>query len=97
MCSPNGLYCLRLNEDGNLVFYEDGGSLLWGSYNTEGAPLRGGPQHVEIDDGNLQLVRSGEIVWQSDTPGHPGAVVILTDDGQFQIVHNGVPIWERGR
>ena len=36
--------------------------------------------------GNLELKNGGEIVWETNTGGNPGAYVTLQDDGKIVLI-----------
>lgn len=91
LVSPNGLYRLRNQSDGNLVLYQ-GVLPLW-STGTGNA----GPVHVQYD-GNFVLYRAGGAApWHANTWGHPGAYVELQNDGNLTVKSSaGGMLWQTG-
>lgn len=79
--SPNRLYVLRMQEDGNLVFYGAQWVAKWAS-RTQGNP---GSVLVMQSDGNLVIYRGNVATWASGTHGNPGAVLEVQDDGNLVI------------
>ena len=88
--SPNGQFSLRLQEDGNLVLYGQGGQPLWAS-GTDGQEVATATMQ---DDGNLVLYSAGgDAVWASNTVGNGGAYLVVQDDGNLVIyAADGAPI-----
>lgn len=91
--SPNGLYRLTYQTDGNLVI-QDVRTLtaLWftGTSGSTG-------QLVMQEDGNLVLYDgTGSPRWQSATSGNPGAYFELLDDGNLVVYSaTGELLWQR--
>jgi len=90
MTSPNGLYTLVMQHDGNLVEYL-GTRPLW-STGTEG---HRGARAVIQADGNLVVYNSrGAPVWSSGTGGHSGKIaLVLKDDASLVIAGRSGPLW----
>jgi hypothetical protein len=88
--SMNGQYTLILQADGNLVEYDASGVPLWAS-GTAG-------QHVTAAimqaDGNLVLYNGNTAVWNTLTPGHPGAYLNLQNNGALIIGDGGTQLWD---
>jgi len=74
--SPNGIYTLNMQTDGNLVEY-GGGRPIW-STDTQG---NSGDRAVMQDDGNLVVYSSsGAALWSSGTGGHSGTFTLVLED-----------------
>lgn len=93
--SPNGLFCLKFQEDGNFVLYR-GGEALWAT------GVRGDANLVVIQsNGNLLFLRSDRyrapIVWESRTAKSDwisDPVLIMQDNGNAIITcKTGEVIW----
>ncbi len=83
--SSDRRYHLTFQQDGNLVLYNNAGSVMWATQ-TNGAPateLRMQP------DGNLVMYGNGQTLWASNTAGHPGAQLRVQDDGNVVIYSPG--------
>jgi hypothetical protein len=79
--SPNRLYVLRMQEDGNLVLYGPQWVAKWAS-RTQG---NRGSVLIMQSDGNLVVYRGNVPTWASGTHGNPGAVLEVQDDGNLVI------------
>lgn len=91
LTSTNGKYNLIMQEDGNLVLYQNN-QPLWAS-NTAGRAVS---QCIMQSDGNL-VIYGSNAVWASNTVGNSGAYLILQDDGNAVIYRpNDQPIWATG-
>lgn len=78
VASPNGMFVLQMQSDGNLVVRAPGNVPL-GDTRTEGNP---GTIAVMQTDGNFVLRAPGNIpIWASGTDGRPGTVLQVQDDG----------------
>ncbi|MEV6349079.1 hypothetical protein [Actinoplanes sp. NPDC051851] len=76
--SPNGLYRLTMQDDGNLVEYGNDDEVL-GDTHSAGHP---GTVLFMQNDGNLVLRAPGNVpIWATRTDGHPGTVLQIQDDG----------------
>jgi hypothetical protein len=88
LLSPNKVYYMCLQGDGNFVLYK-GVTALWAS-NTAG---RGTPRDVVIqDDGNLVLYADIGATWASGTGGRTTGwpfTAALHDDGNFVVYASG--------
>jgi hypothetical protein len=91
LASPSGRYSLLLQEDGNLVLYDQDGQPVWAS-GTDGQPVS---ELTMQADGNLVLyASSGGALWASDTYGNDGAYLVLQDDRNLVLyAADGSPIW----
>jgi pseudomonalisin len=100
LLSPQGLWLLAMQTDGNLVLY----SCSQGGYNcsypmwslgTYGQP---GNHLVMQTDGNLVLYSaSGRAVWATMTLGGGSAGFLnVQDDSNLVIYNGGVPVWYTG-
>ena len=89
--SSNDQFSLVLQEDGNLVLYDQGGAAIWAT-GTDGQDIA----RVRMQqDGNLVLYApGGDAAWASGTNGNDGAYIILQDDRNLVIyTSEGNPIW----
>ena len=93
--STNGKYTLRMQDDGNLVAYDNQGKSLWSS-NTVGS---GAIECILQGDGNLLLKnRNGRVVWATHTDGYKNAKLVIQDDGNLAIYNErGLAVWAKGR
>lgn len=94
--SPNGIYQLQLNNDGNLVLYEgDDGNALWSSNTANEAVAYAILQH----DGNLVLYAEDEetAFWDSgviSAPHSDNYVLSVHDDGNLVIKRDDIAVWD---
>ncbi len=89
--SPNGRFELKMQQDGNVVLY-DQSRPIWAT-NTQ----KDGAERLAMqDDGDFVVYAKRTPVWSSKTPGHQGASLKLQDDGNL-VVHPGAssarPLW----
>jgi len=92
MLSANQQFSLRLQTDGNLVLYEEGGRVIWAT-NTSGK--QAGYLVLQID-GNLVLyAENGAALWASESAGPAGDNYYfqLNDDGNLVIYNDRIPVW----
>jgi hypothetical protein len=99
LVSPNGLYTLLRQPDGNLVLYHDG-QALW-STNTNGVEVTNcdmeGDGNFVIygwrPDPNPRISHEGGVrgppFWPTNTSGHPGARLQVRDDGNIVVYGPG--------
>ncbi|WP_210423694.1 hypothetical protein [Croceivirga thetidis] len=90
--SPNGKYGLVMQDDGNLVIYNQGlGTSRWAS-NTMN---KGGNYAQMQNDGNLVIYKNdGTPVWSTGTHGNTGATLKMQNDGNLVIYSSeSVPLW----
>jgi len=90
--SPNGLYKVIMQQDGNLVMYQSGGGAVW-STRTNNNP---GSFAVMQNDGNLVVYRAGGgvAIWASGTGGNSGSRLIMQNDRNLVIYGtNGTASW----
>lgn len=82
-------------EDGNFVVYTtEQNWFRWGTYNHCLVPLWPGPQHLEVVDGNVRLVREGLAVWETATGGNPGAALKADESGNLLVISaSGDTLW----
>ena len=80
--SPNGMYRLVMQRDGNLVLYGKG-VVVWAS-DTAYHP---GAAAVMQRDGNLVVYQGHNSIWSSgtDRPGDSGSALVLENDGNVVI------------
>lgn len=95
LASPNGQFCLTLQDDANLVLFNATGSVLFSSETTLSAASS---LHLRWD-GNLMLRAStGSVIWQTrkwNSSAMPYALV-LGNDGSLQVTgKNGYVLWSR--
>jgi hypothetical protein len=87
--SCDGRFVVTMQDDGNLVVYQDG-NWLWASW-TQGTDAQAA---VMQDDGNFLVKDSGwNTLWSADTWGHGGAYVVMQDDGNLVVYENQYPLW----
>jgi parallel beta-helix repeat protein len=88
--SCDGRFRLVLQNDGNLVLYQDG-MPLWAT-NTVG---QRSAEVIMQGDGNFVLYdMAGRALWASNTPGHPGARCAIQNDGNLVVYDtSGIPLW----
>jgi hypothetical protein len=90
--SPNGLYILVLQTDGNLVLYDNYYNAIW-STGTEYQNVI--MAQMQSYDGNLVLYNvNNQSVWTSNTLFNPGAYLDIQDDGNLVIyTKDAYPLW----
>jgi hypothetical protein len=91
--SPNGLFRLKMQPDGNLVLYtgEDFAKAIWASGTNDAYAL------FQQDNGNWQVVaRDGGWRWRTQTWDNGGARMIVQDDGNLVVrtADNARLLWE---
>jgi hypothetical protein len=93
LVSGNGLHQLVMQNDGNLVLYQNEFVPVWAS-NTMGS---GADYAIMQADGNFVLYDGSQAVWASGTSGNQGSVLGLQDDGNL-VIYNGQAqaIWSSG-
>jgi hypothetical protein len=87
----NSLRRLIMQNDGNLVIYDQNNHPLWSS-NTGGR----GYEAVFQSDGNFVVYDRGwHSVWQPQpsTAGDNGATLVLQSDGNVTIMYQGRAVW----
>jgi hypothetical protein len=89
--SPNNVWELILQSDGNLVLYRRANMHPTWSTKTNGKDVM---RAVMQSDGNLVLYRfNGAPVWASNTNGKNGSFLVLQDDGNLVIYQPSIPVW----
>jgi WD40 repeat protein len=100
--SPNNIYKLWMQTDGNLVLYNTSksfGDPLWGkplaiwASNTNWA----GSHVIMQDNGNLVMFSAAPTsrkLWDSGTGGEHGAYLEIQDDGNLVIYHPRYTLWK---
>ena len=90
IASPNGLYTLIMQLDGNLVLYENKNRPVWAT-NTDGS---GATVAIMQADGNLVLYdNASRPIWSSNTHGNANSVLVLQDDRNLVMYQGNRPIW----
>ena len=88
--SPNGLYTLIMQGDGNAVLYK-GRTALWASMTNRKASSL-----IMQRDGNLVVVSGRTVVWASNTAGNTGAFLAVQDDSNLVIYNiRNKAVWYR--
>lgn len=88
--SPSGNYRLVMQNDGNLVIYNSGGSATWATGTSQGT------RAAMQSDGNFVVYAdSGSAVWSSTTDGFGGASLVMQDDGNLVIYLSGRALWSK--
>lgn len=81
LVSPNGLYRLVLQDDGNLVLYQKN-EAMWFT-GTQGQAIK---ELVMQPDGNAVLYKySGASAWNTNTERNPNSCLTLQNDGNLVI------------
>jgi hypothetical protein len=99
--SPNGLYGLFMQADGNLVLYSGVPSVataVWAT-NTWALPTWLRPNRADMQgDGNFVLYNNANFAsWSSGTAGNPGARLAMQDDRNLVIYTPGnQALWASG-
>ena len=90
--SPNGVYRLIFQTDGNLVLYKNGTQVIWDTNTENCIPTPYAAYTTRFQpDGNLVVYYTTtpglqEIaVWDTNTQGHPNARLVVQDDGNVVI------------
>ncbi len=81
--SPNGVYTLLMQTDGNLVLYRQGGVPVWST-----GTSTPGTYAIMQTDGNFVLYRPGPVAVWSTSTGARNSNFILQDDGNLVILSN---------
>lgn len=88
--SPNGVYRLILQTDGNLVYYKSDGAVRFATYSYGNVAVMQG-------DGNFVEYSGSSPVWHTRTSGNAGAYLTTQDDGNLVVYSStGVPLWNIG-
>lgn len=91
--SDNGKYVLRMQGDGNLVYYRTADQgVRWASYTN-------GPNRITVmqDDGNLVVYDSAwSPLWHTHTGGRAGAYLAIQDDGNLVVYLGSQALWNIG-
>jgi hypothetical protein len=88
--SPNGIYTLIMQTDGNAVLYK-GRTALWGSMTNRKASTL-----IMRRDGNLVVVSGRTAVWASNTGGSTGAYLAVQNDANLVIYNiRNKAVWYR--
>ncbi|TDW70765.1 hypothetical protein [Kribbella pratensis] len=88
--SPNGIYTLIMQTDGNAVLYK-GRTALWGSMTNRKASSL-----IMQRDGNLVVISGRTPVWASNTGGSTGAYLAVQNDSNLVIYNvRNKAVWYR--
>jgi hypothetical protein len=91
LSSPDELYSLFMQSDGNAVLYYENGappSAVWATHTNGITPLPG--KFIMQNDGNLVVYdSSGQPHWASQTSGNPGAFLNVQNDGNLVVYRAG--------
>jgi hypothetical protein len=92
LVSPNGLFSLKLQADGNLALYGCHGAAIWDSQTNNSSAQR---VLIMQADGNLVLYENGVYKWQTATyrKGVGPYNLVLQDDGNLVIYDSAGYIW----
>jgi hypothetical protein len=100
--SKNKKYLLVFQKDGRLVVYKKNGMIARWDSGTFGANFAG-----MMTSGNFLIAheqddneKTLDLMWQSDTKGHPNAYIVMQEDGNLVIYDDAGdhknPIWASG-
>eukprot|EP00296_Roombia_truncata_P000004 JP435658.1.p1 GENE.JP435658.1~~JP435658.1.p1 ORF type:complete len:975 (+),score=191.81 JP435658.1:414-2927(+) len=90
LVSPNGIYQLRLQGDGNMVLRGDG-AVMWTSQTSH---TENGPYSLNMqDDGNLVLRGDSKAMWSTGTHSTAADQFALTDNGNLELSAGSHVIW----
>ncbi|NVJ59386.1 MAG: metallophosphoesterase [Gammaproteobacteria bacterium] len=87
--SNNGEYRLVMQQDGNLVIYNQQGQAIWSS-NTVGS---GADRLVYQSDGNLVIYAGNQAVWSSGTGGVNSTRLVIKNDGTLVMRNGDNEVW----
>lgn len=100
--SDNREFYLIYQTDGNLVVYKKDGTAIWALNSATGGKYKES-NAAKFKDGNLMVTRknysgfrvtSEDVIWQTNTSGHPNAKIFLDQKtGVLSIIENNNPIW----
>jgi hypothetical protein len=90
--SPNGVFYVFLQFDGNLVLYFDDEQTYWWHSQTHGNPQI---THLDMQtDGNLVLYDDNMTpYWHTHTHVYPNGHAVMTNCGEFKVVQSGQTRW----
>jgi hypothetical protein len=92
--SCNGVYQLIMQNDGNLVVYQNGGAIWATATNLQGYDA---DYAIMQDDGNFVIYKSFGAIWATGTQGNPGAVLALDNVGNVIVyAPSGAVLWQSG-
>ncbi|MFD0532324.1 hypothetical protein ACFQ1I_46420 [Kitasatospora arboriphila] len=93
--SPNGVYHLMQQQDGNLVLYGPANHVLWATGTAQQVIGDYSHRYAQMQyDGNFVVYDGNTPVWASNTAGFPEARLVLQDDGNLVIYSgSGQPVW----
>ena len=91
LTSPDGRFALVVQDDGNLVIYQNSnGSALWSSGTNGNLP----GFLVMQGDGNLVFYGPSNVsIWNSGTSGHANVVLSMQSDGNLVLYSGSTAIW----
>jgi len=102
--SPNGVYQLKLEKEGDLVLFKNGTQRIWSSGVQNCLPTPYSLRHAKLQsDGNFVVYYSLQndpipliAVWSTGTFGNSNSRLYVKDDGRVLIENgNGQVIWSR--
>lgn len=88
LCSTDARFQLAMQEDGNLVIYQEG-KAIWAS-NTGGS---GATVTIFQTDGNLVIYKGSSAVWASNTGGRYATNLSMQNDGNLVLYKGSDAIW----
>lgn len=99
--SPNGLYVLIMQADGNLVLYQVDGAPPAPNSSFQGYPIWASQTDYDVPfvfdvqtDGNLVIYNGSNPIWASNTQNPSPAYLAVQDDGNVVYYDNsGAPFW----
>ena len=94
LLSCNGVYMLGMQDDGNLVLYNNSGTALWYTATMNRDPLVADASMQ--DNGNFVLYNtSGASVWATGTSPNDGAYLDVGNDGYVRVYSaSGTVLWK---
>ena len=97
MVSPNGVYSLHMQGDGNLVIYKGWSATTAGRFVWNTGTTGEGHRLIMQNDGNLVIYNKDDaVVWNTGRTGE-GHRLIMQDDGNLVIYNkDGAVVWDIG-
>jgi hypothetical protein len=88
--SVDGRFTLSYQQDGNLVLYRNGTTVVW---QTRSSGRTAGRADMQLDGNFVVYDAAGQIVWKSNTSGSSGAFLVVQSDGNVVIYIGRHPVW----